>query len=207
MAQSTQTQRKKKQGNSQPIDTFMLREKFAGPIILMGYDGMQVLARVKRMKPHWFNADVVQRDGKPTKEVCFDKQKCLFAVPVEKWDVVKPHIKRRKAVAALQLKAVPGLSRRDIVKSLPLYKDVKVSLRNGLVLDGRIVAADAFNMLMRVGKKIVLVWKHAVHEIHRPTADKRGGETQEREGAPTVVHRDQEVSPTGMHRDTERTFP
>ena len=199
MAQSTQTQRKKKQGNSQPIDTFMLCEKFANPIILMDYDGMQVLAQVKMVKPHWFNADVVQRDGKPTKEVHFDKQKCLFAVPVEKWDVVKPHIKRRKAVAALQLKAVPGLSRRDIVKSLPLYKDVKVSLRNGLVLEGRIVAADAFNMLMRVGKKIVLVWKHAIHEIHRPTADKRGGETRDREGSPTEGHRDQEVSPTEEH--------
>lgn len=171
MAQSTQTQRKKNQQDLIPLDTFMLCEKFASPIILVCYDGMRVLAEVKQMESFGFTADVVQRDSQPT-PVQFAKKQCLFAVPVEKWDVVKPHIKRRKAVTAMQLAAMQGLSQRNLVqKHLPRRKNVKVSLRNGLVLEGRIVVDDAYNMLMRVGKKIVLVWKHAVHEIHLPTAE------------------------------------
>ena len=91
----------------------------------------------------------------------------MFAVPLLKWDVVKGHIRRRSSVADLCLGSEPHLSRRAFVKKPIMDVPVRVCMRNGLVLSGIIVADDSFNFLLRVGGKVVLVWKHGVHEIAR----------------------------------------
>lgn len=144
------------------LDKAMLTETFTKPLILSTYTGFQVAQ--KNLKVQQYDIIVETPQGG---SVTLPKDSCLFALPMEKWDAAKSHIKRRDAVKKLNLGPEKFLASRRLVQSdLPRDKrPLKMRMRNGLVLYGHIVSQDRYNILMRVGGKVVLVFKHGVHEI------------------------------------------
>lgn len=144
------------------LDTRMLTESFASPLVLCTYDGLQVLQKNVATERYTLTAETPEGQ-----HVTFTKDACLFAVPLKKWAAVKSHIKRNDDIKALNLKPEKFLaSRRCVQSGMPHDKrPLKIRLRNGLVLYGHVVSQDRYNLLMRVGGKAVLVFKHAVHEV------------------------------------------
>lgn len=163
--QEQEQQKENRRRHRMSLDRQLLQEKFASPIIISKYDGMHICMKVEKVFRFIMHADMVKDNVVMSKQE-LRKIECLFAVPAEKWTDVKPHITRNKSVAELELKAEEKLARRDMFNDkLPSGVPCKVCLRNGLVLNGIIGTEDKFHLLMRVGGKVVLVWKHAVHEI------------------------------------------
>ena len=159
----------KKTKHRLPMDTFMLGKVFQAPLVLMTYDGLHLLDSVTEISKYELRAATLKPEASP--DMTFKKDACLFCVPVEKWTAVKPHIKRRAAIAEKGLGPQSGLYKRPCVQGVPMKQPVKVLLRNGLVLHGRIVDVDTFHLMMRVGEKIVIVWKHAVERLERTEPD------------------------------------
>lgn len=150
------------------FERLMLSEKFESPILLVTYAGIQPIEAVTDYSRWHLHVQPYAMNGEPApKGDALLKQELLFAAPTDKWMHIKPNVKRRSSVAELNLHPERGLWKRDIVTTElpPMDTACKVCMRNGLVLNGIIVAADTYNLLMRVGGKVTLVYKHGVHAI------------------------------------------
>ena len=151
------------------VEAHLLSDSFAPPIVLQTYDGLKVLQGVGSIRTYDFLADVLR--PQMDVDVKFSKGDCLFAVPAANFTIVKPHIKRRKAVAEMELRKKPHLARREFLHRLPKRGEITIVLRNGLVMSGFIVTYDRFCLGVRVGGskedggKVVLLWKHGIHAV------------------------------------------
>jgi len=145
-----------------PLDKLMLNEKFSKPIVLVSYDGIQALDTIMKVTDYHILAE--DKQGAP---VNIEKKYCMFALPLEKYGIVKPYVKRIRDIIDKALGPEKFLyDRRLVQKELPRDEaPVKLYVRNGLSLEGIIVKDDKYHILMRVGGKVVLVWKHAVYSI------------------------------------------
>lgn len=164
MKASKQSHRGAKPRSPRGMDNFILTEKFEKPLVLSTYAGFEIVQHIHRCTKYTIDTVVVDGEGQQTRRV-FPKDTCMFAVPAEKWDNIMPHLTKRASIVALSLGPEKFLADRAIVKKLSNSDACQVTLRNGFVLGGQIVASDRYNVLMRVGGKIVLIFKHAVHTL------------------------------------------
>ena len=151
--------RKKKRRPSLDYTTL---KSFTTPVVLYTYGGPQLVDRIRFIWDYMVKVDLKSPE---TIDVNIPKNTLLFAVQLAGWNDVKPQIKRRSKVADLKLGPADGLYKRHVVRKPPMHTDVKIVIRNGLVMAGQIVNADTFHMISRVAGKVVLIWKHAVHDI------------------------------------------
>lgn len=160
------------------VELDALTDKFAPPIVVVTYHGNLKLVAPPQLEAYTMNCEVALKQAEAHQAMVLPKKECLFAVSERHWEAVKPSIRRRHRVARRKHKAKTQMWKRPVVQKVPLYRELKVCLRNGLVLAGSFVAMDKYTMLMRTtpsGKK-VLIWKHAVQEIKKvrplPSLDK-----------------------------------
>jgi len=144
------------------LERRMLTEKFEKPIFISTYQGIFTLKTVMQITTY----DIHAEDAKDL-PVLIEKPECMFAFPMEKLDVVKSGITRLTSLAKQNLQSESFLYDRKFLRQnrLPLDVELRVAMRNGLILTGRIVKHDKYHFLMRVNEKVVLVWKHGVHKI------------------------------------------
>ena len=173
-------QRRTAKGRPQ-FERLMLSEKFESPILLVTYAGIQPIEAVTDYSKWHLRVQPLPVAGEPPpKEVSLLKQEVLFGGPAGKWAQIKPNVERRSSVEELNLQPERGLWKRPVVTTElpPLDTPCKVCMRNGLVIRGLIIAVDTYTLLMRVGGKVSLVYKHGVHSIEQSPKTREAGEAQ-----------------------------
>ena len=104
-----------------------------------------------------------------------DKDDIFFAFPVDKMPYVKPHIQRWPAdVRARRLKQGSTRGVDDSKLTAAMNKNVILVTRGGHVIRGELQAFDRDHLFMRVGSKVVLVYRHGlfafktrVNDLHK----------------------------------------
>ena len=103
----------------------------------------------------------------------------LLVFPKERMPHVKRGIKRRESIADLGLKPVIPYKERSKVKVLaPRNAIVECLMRNGLVVVGEVIWISKYYIVLRVGGKkglggkVIIVYKHALHEFRLLEAPK-----------------------------------
>lgn len=142
-----------------PLDAQMLLNRFEPPIIIITYSGAKPVEAVQAVNKFNFEVEV---DSAPA---TLKKNDCLVAMSASSAVVVRERIKVRKSVREQNLGAAHGLAKRWRGFRFNKNKQVKVCLRNGLVLTGNLITTDGWHWLMRVGGEAVLLWKHGVEDI------------------------------------------
>ena len=155
--------------DSQPIEEKenwdadrMLDQFFAQPVCFATYAGLKDLSQVK-IKEHDLTG--VNAEGAKT---TLTKLEILFAFPKEKMSAVKPHVQIRRELKDEGLQPVDAYRNRFQVadKLLRQVKEnesqVKVVTRAGYVLNGKVQHFDKYVLYMRVGEKVVVVYRHGL---------------------------------------------
>ena len=103
----------------------------------------------------------------------------LLVFPKERMPHVKRGIKRREGIADLGLKPVIPYKERPKIKVLaPRNATVECLMRNGLVVVGEVIWISKYYIVLRVGGrkglggKVIIVYKHALHEFRLLEAPK-----------------------------------
>ena len=101
------------------------------------------------------------------------KYNILFAFPVEKMPDVKPHIKMHTSIKNLKLKPDSIQENRFCVDESELESvvgnNIVIFMRAGHVIHGELQAFDKSHLFMRVGNKVVLVYRHGVFNFKKET--------------------------------------
>ncbi len=140
----------------------MLSQFFAQPVRFITYTGIKDLAEVEASQ-----YDIKGTDTKGAK-IKFTKLDILFAFPKEKMPVLKPHVKVRRPLKNKNLQPVEIYENQFRVsdKRLTQVKEnrskVEVVARTGHVLSGWIQHFDKHVLYMRVGEKVVIVYRHGL---------------------------------------------
>ena len=141
------------------LDRVSLLERFASPLVLVTYQGILQVDAVRNVSKFDMT---IEGAGKA---VTLGKKQCLVAMSGSSLGVVKSLITRRKDIAGRELKAKNLLWRREMVRRLPMKCRVRLTLRNGLVMEGRFVSVDKFQAVFELGEEPLLVWKHGIHHL------------------------------------------
>ncbi len=140
----------------------MFSQHFASPVRLVTYDGIRDVS-IKRT--HKYSMIVVDQSGK---EEMLSKLNIIFAFPKEKMPAVKEHIKIRTSVKTQKLAPIHPRSERYSVPKKVLQRAVAEKLpvtivtRTGHVLKGWIQYFDKYVLYSRIGKKMVIVYRHGL---------------------------------------------
>ena len=143
----------------------MLSQHFEQPVRFVTYTGLKDLAVVKtKLYAIW---------GKPAKggKIKMPKLHVLFAFPKEKMADLKPHIKVRVPLKAENLQPIETIAERYHVDDELLEQardnksNVNVVTRAGYVLNGWIQHFDKYVLYMRIGEKMVIVYRHGLFEL------------------------------------------
>ena len=143
----------------------ILNQHFAQPVRFATYTGLKDLSVVKT-KPYtvWGN----DANGELIK---MSKLHILFAFPKEKMPDLKPYVKIRAPLKAENLQPVETVAERfhvddELLKQARDNKsDVDIVTRAGYVLSGWIQQFDKYVLYMRIGEKMVIVYRHGLFEF------------------------------------------
>ncbi len=156
-------QPKKKSGNWNTNE--MLSQHFEQPVRFVTYTGLKDLS-VSRTKPYTIWGK--DANGKMWKMA---KLHVLFAFPKEKMPDLKPYIKVRAPLKAENLQPLETVAERYHVDDELLEQardnksDVNIVTRAGYVLNGWIQQFDKYVLYMRIGEKMVIVYRHGLYEF------------------------------------------
>lgn len=150
------------------ISDTLLHHTFAQPIRFVTYSGIYDLSAVKTMKYQVSGREKRTGDG-----VTLEKFHIVFAFSTENMDFVKPYIKKRRALRLQNLQ--PISSREEIVhvdneilsETRQRRSLVTLVTRPGYVLRGYIQSFDRDVLYMRIGRKVVIVYRHGVLEFQK----------------------------------------
>lgn len=143
----------------------LLSEHFAQPVRFITYTGIKDLSKITT-KPYLLKG--VDATGE---RIQIAKLQILFAFPKEKMPDLKPHVKVRAPLKAQNLQPLEDPKERfhidDKVLQQALKGEAKVTLvtRTGHVLDGWIQHFDKYVLYMRIGGKVVVVYRHGLFEL------------------------------------------
>ena len=160
----TSLQSPKKKSSNWEADR-LFSEHFAQPIRFITYTGIKDLSNVGT-KPYVLWG--VDANGE---RVHLTKLQILFAFPKEKMPDLKPHVKIRPPLKAQKLQPVEDPKERfHIDNQLLQYaqrdkSNVNIVTRTGHVLNGWIQHFDKYVLYMRIGGKVVVVYRHGLFEL------------------------------------------
>ena len=101
------------------------------------------------------------------------KNNILFAVPVEKMPDVQPHIKMHSSMGNLKIDQENLIANRFHIEEHELESTVGdhvvLVTRGGHVIHGELQAFDKYHLFMRVGNKVVLVYRHGLFNFNKET--------------------------------------
>lgn len=152
-----------KKGSGEWNTDEMLNQHFEQPVRFVTYTGLKDLS-VVRTKPYtiWGN----DANGELFK---IAKLHVLFAFPKEKMPDLKPHIKIRAPLKTQNLQPIENQDDRFHVDDELLEQardnksDVNIVARTGHVLSGWIQHFDKYVLYMRIGEKMVIVYRHGLY--------------------------------------------
>ena len=143
----------------------LLSERFAQPIRFITYTGIKDLSKVK-------TKSYLLRGVDPKGErIQIAKLHILFAFPKEKMPDLKPYVKVRASLKAENLQPLEEPNERFHVDDKLLQQarqdksNVNIVTRTGHVLNGWIQHFDKYVLYMRVGGKVVVVYRHGLFEF------------------------------------------
>lgn len=143
----------------------LLSERFAQPVRVITYTGIKDLSKVK-------TKSYLLRGVDPNGDrIQIAKLQILFAFPKEKMPDLKPHVKIRAPLKAQNLQPLEEPNERFHVDDKLLQQarkdksNVNIVTRTGHVLDGWIQHFDKYVLYMRVGGKVVVVYRHGLFEF------------------------------------------
>ena len=143
----------------------LLSEHFAQPVRFITYTGIKDLSKVTT-KPYLLRGVDTNR-----KRVQISKLQILFAFPKEKMPDLKPYVKIRAPLKAQNLQPLQDPNERFHVDDKLLQQarkdksNVNIVTRTGHVLDGWIQHFDKYVLYMRIGEKVVVVYRHGLFEL------------------------------------------
>ena len=101
------------------------------------------------------------------------KNNILFAVPVEKMPDVQPHIEMHSSMRNLKIDQENLIANRFHIEEHELESTVGdhvvLVTRGGHVIHGELQAFDKYHLFMRVGNKVVLVYRHGLFNFNKET--------------------------------------
>lgn len=105
------------------------------------------------------------------------KDDILFAFPVDKMPYVRPHIIRSKRIKSLRLNRKSNAQNRlcidDNKLTTVMQKNIVLATRGGHVIRGELQAFDKLHLFMRVGSKVVLVYRQGLFAFKTKVNDLR----------------------------------
>ena len=132
--------------------------KKGGLVRLVTYDGQK---DVEINKLHRY--DLIIKDAPNIR-----KNAVLLAFPAADMDALKVHIKRRKEVADEKLEPIEKKQDRPHIDFTVNHRgSIEIVLRNGLVMSGVIAWINRYNIVLKLGKHLVLIYKHGVYSFQR----------------------------------------
>lgn len=143
----------------------LLSERFAQPVRFITYTGIKDLSKVTT-KPYQLRG--VDPNGE---RIQITKLDILFAFPKEKMPDLKPHVKVRASLKAEKLQPIEDPNERFRVDDKLLQQarkdksNVNIVARTGHVLNGSIQHFDKYVLYMRIGGKVVVVYRHGLYEL------------------------------------------
>ena len=162
--QQKKSQQSKKKSSNWDADR-LLSQYFAQPVRFITYTGIKDLSEI-RAKPY----TLWGTDAKG-KEIKMIKLHVLFAFPKEKMPDLKPYVKVRQPLKAQNLQPIEDPNERfhiddDLLKQARENKsNVNIVTRAGYVLNGWLQHFDEYVLYMRVGEKVVVVYRHSLFEF------------------------------------------
>ena len=162
--QQKKSQQSKKKSSNWDADR-LLSQYFAQPVRFITYTGIKDLSEI-RAKPY----TLWGTDAKG-KEIKMIKLHVLFAFPKEKMPDLKPYVKVRQPLKAQNLQPIEDPNERfhiddDLLKQAQENKsNVNIVTRAGYVLNGWLQHFDEYVLYMRVGEKVVVVYRHSLFEF------------------------------------------
>ena len=143
----------------------LLSEYFAQPVRFITYTGIKDLSQIQTK--HY---TLKGMDAKGA-EVKIAKLHVLFAFPKEKMPDLKPHVKIRASLKAQNLQPLEDQTERFHVDDKLLQQaqkdksNVTLVMRTGHVLNGWLQHFDKYVLYMRIGEKVVIVYRHGLFEF------------------------------------------
>ena len=162
--QQKKSQPSKKKSSNWDADK-LLSQYFAQPVRFITYTGIKDLSEIKA-KPY----TLWGTDANGT-EVKMAKLQVLFAFPKEKMPDLKPYVKVRQPLKAQNLKPIENPEDRfhlddEVLKQARENKsNVNIVTRAGYVLNGWLQHFDEYILYMRIGEKVVVVYRHGLFEF------------------------------------------
>lgn len=162
--QEKKSQQSKKKSSNWDADR-LLSQYFAQPVRFITYTGIKDLSEIKAKPYTLWGTDA---NGE---EVKMAKLQVLFAFPKEKMPDLKPYVKVRKPLKAQNLQPIEDQNERfhvddDLLKQARENKsNVNIVTRAGYVLDGWLQHFDEYVLYMRIGEKVVVVYRHGLFEF------------------------------------------
>ena len=141
----------------------ILQYHFAQPVRFVTYTGLKDLS-VVRTKPYTVWA--TNADGELFK---MPKLHILFAFPKEKMPDLKPYVKIRAPLKAENLQPIENTAERyhvddELLKQAKESKSTVTAVtRTGHTLNGWIQHFDKYVLYMRIGEKMVIVYRHGLY--------------------------------------------
>ncbi len=141
----------------------MLSQHFDQPVRFVTYTGLKDLSVVKTKS---YTVWGTYANGELLKMA---KVHVLFAFPKEKMAELKPHIKIRAPLKAENLEPIETIAERYHVDDELLEQardnksNVTIVTRAGYVLAGCIEDFDKYVLYMRIGKEMVIVYRHGLY--------------------------------------------
>ena len=143
----------------------MLSQHFEQPVRFVTYTGLKDLD-VTRVKTY-----AVWGKDPDRERIKMPKLHVLFAFPKEKMPDLKPYIKVRAPLKAENLQPVEARAERYSVEDELLEQardnksNVTIVTRAGYVLNGWIQQFDKYVLYMRIGEKMVIVYRHGLYDL------------------------------------------
>ena len=162
--QEKKSQQSKKKSSNWDADR-LLSQYFAQPVRFITYTGIKDLSEIKAKPYTLWGTDA---NGE---EVKMAKLHVLFAFPKEKMPDLKPYVKVRQPLKAQNLQPIEDQNERfhvddDLLKQTRENKsNVNIVTRAGYVLNGWLQHFDEYVLYMRIGEKVVVVYRHGLFEF------------------------------------------
>ena len=162
--QIEQSQPAKKKSTNWDADR-LLSKYFTQPVRLITYMGIQDLSEVQTKH---YTLKGIDAKGE---EVKIAKLRILFAFPKEKMPDLKPYVKIRQSLRSQNLQPIENQKERFHVDDVLLEQarrdksNVSLVTRTGHVLNGWIQHFDKYVLYMRIGEKVVVVYRHGLFEF------------------------------------------
>ncbi len=143
----------------------LLNQYFAQPVRFITYTGIKDLSQVETKR---YMLSGLDANGEEIKLI---KLHILFAFPKEKMPDLKPYVKVRKPLKAENLQPIDDQNERFYVDDELLTQarenksNVSIVTRAGYVLNGWIQHFDKYVLYMRIGEKVVVVYRHGLFEL------------------------------------------